>query len=191
MATRKKTTAPEQEVKEEVTAVQQPDDPSPAPAPEKKEPEKKKFAPDDMIHCTSVTVGELLCSGPRTGISYHAFGYGDEMYIQYQDLVALKMKKSQYLYAPHFVIEDEDLLNDPMWEDVKEIMEKVYADENLDDFFRLPPAKMKTVLKAAPRGFQNAVRVMAMTKIDEGELDSVNRIKVLDEVLGTDFKSLM
>ena len=30
-----------------------------------------------------------------------------------------------------------------------------------------------------------------MTKIDEGELDSVNRIKVLDEVLGTDFKSLM
>ena len=32
MATRKKTTAPEQEVKEEVTAVQQPDAPSHAPA---------------------------------------------------------------------------------------------------------------------------------------------------------------
>ena len=43
MATRKKTTAPEQEVKEEVTAVQQPDAPSHAPAPEKKEPEKKSL----------------------------------------------------------------------------------------------------------------------------------------------------
>ena len=153
MATRKKTTAPEQEVKEEVSAVQQPDASSPAPAPEKKEPEKKKFAPDDMIHCTSVTVGELLCSGPRTGISYHAFGYGDEMYIQYQDLVALKMKKSQYLYAPHFVIEDEDLLDDPMWEDVKEIMEKVYADENLDDFFPASSCQDENSFEGSPERF--------------------------------------
>ena len=68
MATRKKTTAPEQEVKEEVSAIQQPEAPSPAPAPEKKEPEKKKFAPDDMIHCTSVRLEN--CSAPGLALAF-------------------------------------------------------------------------------------------------------------------------
>ena len=113
------------------------------------------------------------------------------MMIEYQDLTALKMQHSSFLYMPYLTIDDEELLNDPMWKDVKEIDTKVYMKDDLDKFFSLSPSQIRSVLKGAPGGFKSAVRVMAMTKLDAGELDSMNRIKVLDEMLGTDLQSLM
>lgn len=188
MATRKKNMA---ETKVETTVVNEEQNiksESPKVAPES---QKKEYKPNDLIPCTSVTVGELICIGPRTGQRYNAFGYGDKIQIEYQDLMALKMKHSSYLYMPYLTIDDEELLSLPTWKDVKEIDVKVYMTDDLNKFFNLPLNQMKSILKKSPNGFKDAVRVMAMTKLDAGELDSINRIKMLDEVLGTDFQSLM
>ena len=152
---------------------------------------KREYKPADLIPCTSVTVGELICIGPRTGQRYNAFGYGDRIQIEYQDLMAFKMKHSSYLYMPYLTIDDEDLLSDPAWADVRDIDTKIYMTDDLNKFFNLPVNQMKSILNNSPNGFKTAVRVMAMTKLDSGELDSINRIKMLDEVLGTDLQSLM
>ena len=186
MATRKKTTTVTAETEVEAAVVKTEETPKAAPIPSKKE-----YKASDLIPCTQVTVGELICIGPRTGMRYNAFGYGDKMMIEYQDLTALKMQHSSFLYMPYLTIDDEELLNDPMWSDVKEIGTRVYMKDDLNKFFTLSPTQMRSVLKNAPNGFKSAVRVMAMTKLDEGELDSLGRIKVLDEILGTDLQSLM
>lgn len=183
MATRKKTTAVEEV---EAAAVTAEETPTAAPAPTKRE-----YKATDLIPCTSVTVGELICIGPRSGMRYNAFGYGDKFQVEYQDLTAMKMQRSSFLYMPYLTIDDEELLNDPTWKDVKEIDTKVYMKEDLDKLFSLSPSQIRSVLKNAPNGFKSAVRIMAMTKLDAGELDSMNRIKVLDEMLGTDLQSLM
>ena len=147
--------------------------------------------PGDLILCTSVTVGELLGVGIKSGILYRASGYGDPMHVQYQDLLAWKLRKSQYIYDPLFVIDDDELLADPIWADVKAVYDKMYKSVDLDDFFSMTPQRMRTTLKNSPKGFQEAVRVMAMTKIEDGSFDSLNRIKVIDEVLGTDLLNMM
>ena len=67
----------------------------------------------------------------------------------------------------------------------------MYKSVDLDDFFSMTPQRMRTTLKNSPKGFQEAVRVMAMTKIEDGSFDSLNRIKVIDEVLGTDLLNMM
>jgi hypothetical protein len=151
----------------------------------------KEFNPGDLILCRSTTVGELLCPAVKSGGLYRASGYGDLIHMQYQDLLALKLRKSQYIYAPLFVVEDEDLLATPIWADVKAIYDKMFEEEDLDEFFKMTPAKIKSALKNAPKGFQNAVRVRAATKIADGSLDSMNRIKAIDEVLGTDLMNMM
>lgn len=153
--------------------------------------DKKEFNPGDLILCTSVTVGELLGVGIKSGILYRASGYGDPMHVQYQDLLAWKLRKSQYIYDPLFVIDDDELLADPIWADVKAVYDKMYKSVDLDDFFSMTPQRMRTTLKNSPKGFQEAVRVMAMTKIEDGSFDSLNRIKVIDEVLGTDLLNMM
>ena len=188
MATRKKNVT---ETKVETTVVNEEQNvhsESPKAVPES---QKKEYKPNDLIPCTSVTVGELICIGPRTGQRYNAFGYGDKIHIEYQDLLAMKMKRSSYLYMPYLTIDDDELLSKPIWEEIKEIDTKVYMTDDLNKFFNLPVNQMKTALKTSPNGFKDAVRVMAMTKLDSGELDSINRIKMLDEILGTDLQSLM
>lgn len=187
MATRKKNTA-ETKVETAVVKEEQKVQETPKAAPKSA---KKEYKSADLIPCTSVTVGELICIGPRTGQRYNAFGYGDKIQIEYQDLLAFKMKRSSYLYMPYLTIDDDELLSDPAWEDIRDIDTKVYMTNDLDEFFDLPVNKMKAVLDSSPNGFKSAVRVMAMTKLDSGELDSINRIKMLDEVLGTDLQSLM
>jgi hypothetical protein len=54
--------------------------------------------------------------------------------------------------------------------------------------FKLPVAQFKAKLKKAPRGVQQAVKNIAGEKILNGSLDSLAKIKAIDEILGTDLK---
>ena len=185
MAVRKKT---ENEVIVEETPVIEEN----APVVEEKPSAKKPtYNPTDIIECKSVTAGTLLCSGTKSGTLYRAFGYGDMIQVQYQDLLGLKLSKSSYLYMPRMIIEDETLLNDPMWSDLKAIAEEFYKHESLDEIFALAPARLKTVLSKASVGLKNAIKVEAATRVSNGSLDSMNRIKVLEECLGIDLQILM
>ena len=150
--------------------------------------EPKKFSPDELITCRSVTYGTLLGEGRKTKMLYTWSGYGDEVEVEYQDLLSWKSTKSQYLYAPHFVIENDELLE--QWKDVREIHDKV-KQIDCDKFFDLPPEKLRIVLMNLPDGYKITVRNMANAKITNGELDSIAKIKVIDEIFGTDLKSLI
>lgn len=150
--------------------------------------EPKKFAPDDMITCRSVTYGELLGEGRKTKMLYTWSGYGDEVEVEYQDLLSWKSTKSQYLFAPHFVIENDELLE--QWKDVKAVHDRV-KQIDCDKFFELPSDKFRTVLENLPDGYKLTVRNMANAKITNGELDSIAKVKIIDEIFGTDLKSLI
>ena len=45
--------------------------------------------------------------------------------------------------------------------------------------------------KSAPNGIKESIKTMAAAKIMSGELDSLNRIKAIDEVLGTELMSMI
>lgn len=177
MATTKKTTIKETEIADENMAVE---DTKPA----VKQP--KKFAPDDMIPCRSNTFGELLLTGPKTRLLYRWANYGDVTEIPFQDLQALRSTRSSYLFRPRFIIEDEDLVE--LWaKDFKEMYSNVIM-EDMDELFELPVNQFKARLKKAPRGVQQAVKNIAGEKILNGSLDSLAKIKAIDEILGTDLK---
>ena len=57
---------------------------------------------------------------------------------------------------------------------------------DVEELFELPLGKFKTKLKNAPVGVQQAVKNIAGEKILNGSLDSIAKIKAIDEILGTE-----
>ena len=157
---------------------------------ETKTVEPRVFKPDDRILCRSVTQGELLLPG-KSGELYRWLAYGDEAYVEYQDLLALKSKKSQYIYNPLFVIEDEELLADNRWIDLAPIYEKLYAIDDFDELLNLPIGKFTEIFKMMPTGMRNSVKIEVATRLDEGTFDSLQKVKVIDEVCGSDLSCLL
>lgn len=154
----------------------------------KKAPAKssRKYAPDDLITCRSITYGELLLAGKKSKLLYSWANYGDTTEVEYQDLQALKSTRSSYLFKPRIVIEDEELVE--QWDKDFGEMYKSITDVDVEDMFRLPLNQFKSKLKKAPNGVQQAVKNIAGEKILNGSLDSLAKIKAIDEILGTDLK---
>lgn len=146
----------------------------------------RKYAPDDLIPCRSVTYGELLLSAPKSKLMYVWANYNDVTEVEFQDLQALKSTRSNYLFRPRIVIEDEELVE--QWsKDFKDMYSKI-THVDVEEIFDLPLGKFKTALKNAPKGVQQAVKNIAGEKIMNGSLDSLAKIKAIDDILGTDLK---
>lgn len=146
----------------------------------------KKYAPDEMIPCRSITYGELLLTGTKSKILYTWANYGDITEMEFQDLQALKSTKSSYLFKPRFIIEDPELVE--QWSNDLGKMYKEIVDVDVEDMFRLPLNQFKAKLKKAPVGVQQAVKNVAGEKILNGTLDSLAKIRAIDEILDTDLK---
>lgn len=175
-------------ISEEIENIVEVDDVQPT---TKKMPAKspRKYAPDDMITCRSITYGELLLTGKKSKLLYDWANYGDTTEVEYQDLQALKSTRSSYLYKPRIVIEDEELVE--QWGKDFVDMYKNIVDVDVEDMFKLPINQFKSKLKKAPKGVQQAVKNIAGEKILNGSLDSLAKIKAIDEILGTDLKLYM
>lgn len=146
----------------------------------------RKFEPDDLIVCRSITFGELLLTGKKSKLLYSWANYGDTTEVEYQDLQALKSTRSSYLFKPRFIIEDEELVE--QWgKDFGDIYKNI-EDVDAEDLLKLPVAQLKSKLKKASKGVQLAVKNIAGDKILNGSLDSLAKIKAIDEILGTDLK---
>lgn len=158
-----------------------------APTPAKKKT-PRKFEQNDPILCRSVTYGELLYPARKSQLLYSWANYGDTTEVEYQDLQALRSTKSAYLNAPYFVIEDDELLE--QWPELKKLYDKIAA-VDIDKVFNLPLNKFKTTLRNLPVGFRDSIKNIASAKILDGTLDSISKIKAIDEVFNTDLKMLI
>lgn len=154
----------------------------------KKAPAKapRKYAPDELVTCRSLTYGELLLTGTKSKLLYSWANYGDTTEVEFQDLQALKSTRSSYLFKPRFVIEDEELAE--QWSKDLGDMYKTIVEVDVEDLFKLPLNQFKSKLKKAPKGVQQAVKNIAGEKILNGSLDSLAKIKAIDDILGTDLK---
>lgn len=151
--------------------------------PAKKTP--KKYAPDERIECRSVTGGELILIGPKTGLQYSWEDYNDTAWVEYQDLQALQSRRSGFLVKPRFIIEDADLVE--QWGSMlKPIYDKVNT-ESIEAFFELPLSKFKAQLQVMPAGLKDAIKTRAVQMINSEELYDIRKVREMDAAWGTDF----
>lgn len=153
-------------------------------------PQPRQFNQNDLILCRSVTAGWLGVSG-KSGQYYVFENFGDECEIEYQDLFALKSRHSQYIYAPLFIIEDEELLGNPRWKDIATFYDEEVFNQDVDEILNLPASNFENALRQLPKGLAKTLQVKVAEKIENGTFDSLKKIKMIDEVYGTDFRSVL
>ena len=153
--------------------------------PSKSEPKKKAFVSTDGILCSSVTPGQLFVEGPKTGMTYTFADYGDETEIEYRDLTALVMTKSVSVFGPRFVIKDEDFVAE--MPQLEAFYAKQFSVKDLRKILTMPVEGMIKTIKELPKGAQDNLKIIAATAVENGSLDSIRKIKALDELWGTQF----
>lgn len=151
---------------------------------EEKVSKKKEFSPTDLIPCVSITVGGLHLTGMKSGDVYHWTNMGEVTEVEYRDLLAEVRNHSFYVYDPAFIIQDEDFLS--QHDDILVRYGNLYTPGDIEKVLQLPAPQLEATLKKMPIGAQNAVRDLAVRKINSGELDSIQRIKVIDSYFGTE-----
>ncbi len=147
---------------------------------------KRDFAPTDLIDCISITTGYMNYRGRKTGNEYSWENNGDITPIEYQDLRAAMLGRSSYIFNPLFIIDNEELLELPEWKPVKELYEDMYSPMDLGAIFSLNINEMEKVIRQLPIGARKSIGNLAKTMMDDGRLDSLQKIKKIDEILGTE-----
>lgn len=146
---------------------------------------KRVYKAEDPIRCISITAGELRMKGIKSGINYIWAGRNDVTEVEYQDLVAAIRSSKKQIFLPRFIIDDEELV--AQFPQVEKIYKNLFNYNDLKDVFNLTPAQMKQAIRNLPEGARNSIRSIAATEIAAGRLDSVQKIKALDEIFDTKF----
>ncbi len=149
---------------------------------------KKVFKDSDGIPCRSITQGALYMEGAKTHMLYEWVEYGDVTMVEYADLAAAVRTKSWFMFSPAFIVDDEDFIEQNV--QLKKFYDENYSVHDLEKILRLPIDKMREEITALPKSAIESLKSLAASSITEGELDSVKKIKVLDELFNTNLNIL-
>lgn len=150
--------------------------------------QKRVFSESDGIPCRSITQGGLYMEGAKTHMLYEWVEYGDTTFVEYADLAAAVRTKSSYLFGPLFIVDDDDFVEE--FSQLKKFYTENYTVSDLEEILFYPVDKMLEEISALPKSAIESLKVLAASSINEGTLDSVKKIKALDEVFGTNLNLL-
>lgn len=148
----------------------------------------KTFNPNDEIPCKSVTPWKLTAVGVDKNTVYHWEYFGDIEYIKYRDLQALR--RTEYVTKPSFIIMDKDLVE--QWK--RELGDRYKCFKSIDypeEYFDMDDDEFEDMIKSAPEWLGEIVKVTAMTMIRAENYPSIEKIKTIDEMLGTCIKEFI
>jgi hypothetical protein len=88
------------------------------------------------------------------------------------------------MYKPRFIVLDEDFIKE--YPNLEEVYASLYTVQDLKNMLKLSATQLKKAVEALPNTAKENLKTIVVTMIDSGQFDSVQRIKVLDEVFGTE-----
>lgn len=142
----------------------------------------KKFMPEDMILCKSVVPWKLNALGADRRTVYHWEYFGDEEYVKFSDLQA--MRRHNIITKPKILIQDSDLLY--QWRrELSDVYKHYLNVEYPEEFFDLNDEKFRALLTKAPETLREVIRVTCLSMIKNDNAPSINKIRMIDEILNT------
>lgn len=178
--TSKRTTVDENVVNEQVSVV------------EEKPKKPRKIADDEYIECKAMKNHRVIFIGAKSKDRHEFSGFGDICQIQYQDLRACITGRAKgFLFDPCFIILDDDVLAQPQFKKLKEMYDKMYVVEDVDELFEMRDIEFKAKLLAANEGLKELVLAAATQRLKEGTFNSITKLRMIDEVFKTGLKEFI
>lgn len=151
----------------------------------------RKYEPTDTIMCHSIFPGRFLFSGPKSKIIYPFEACGDENPVEYQDLLAAMMSKKKSIMAPHIVIDDEELLEDFRWKQVKKVYDSMFVIKDMDKFLSMPYESFKKEFEKLPIGVKKNVMLEISARVRDGYFSEMKKIRLVDEACSSNIAVLL
>lgn len=150
--------------------------------------ETKTFKPDDTIPCRSVTPWKLIALGVDKQTTYHWSYYGDVDYLTYRDLQALR--RTSYITKPKILIEDPDLCY--QWRrELGDTYKYFLGVDYPEEFFDLSDEDFERILNNAPDTLKEVIKVTAMSMIKNENYPTIQKLSLIDSILGTCLKEFI
>ena len=150
--------------------------------------ELRRYNLDDMIECRSVVPWKMVEIGADRITTYVWEGYGDIEMVPYRDLQSWRRK--DILTAPKIIILDADL--NELWKfDLSSTYKKYLSVDFPEEFFDIDDLKFRTLLTNAPDVFKEVIKYTAMNMIHNENYPSIQKIHIIDELLGTCIKDFI
>lgn len=148
----------------------------------------KKFAPDDMIPCRSIVPWYLEKVGLDRVTSYKWPNYGDLEYVAYKDLQS--WRRNTVVKDAMILIEDPDICE--QWKhDLGNIYQKYLGVDYPEEFFDLPDNKFEAMLRDASDTFKEVIKYTAIEMIRNENYPSLQKLTIIDNLLGTGIKEFL
>lgn len=148
----------------------------------------RKISPDEMIPCKSIVPWKLneLSVDKRT--VYHWEYFGDIDYIKYSDLQSMRTK--DIIRKPLIIIEDPDICYS--WRrDLGDLYSRYAGIEYPEDFFELSDEDFQKILTDSPKILKEVIAITARVMINNENYPSLNKIILIDNILGTCLKEFI
>lgn len=161
------------------------------PAPKKKRlPDQvvKKYNPDDQILCRSAVPWKLIAAGADKNTLYQWNNFGDYEYVLYKDLQA--MRRKGIIKNAKIIIEDPDICEE--WKyDLGDAYKRYLNVEYPEEFFDIKDDEFERTLKNAPETFKEVIKSTAINMIRNENYPSIQKLTIIDNVLGTGIKEFI
>ena len=77
------------------------------------------------------------------------------------------------------------------WKDVKDLYDNLYDASDINQFLALSPAQFKKALAEVPKGLKTAIKIEVATRLDNGTFDSIQKVRAVDEICGTELEKMI
>jgi hypothetical protein len=127
--------------------------------------------------------GKLSYRSKRTGEKFVWSEFGDEQEMELRELKAAKNTYKKFFTENWFMFNERWV---PEYLGVSKFYKNSLPIDNFDEIFDLTPEKLKQRIKLLSNGQKKSLAYRARVLIAEGEIDSLKKISVLEEALGTE-----
>lgn len=144
----------------------------------------RKIDPDDYVSVRNNTMGTLIyISSRQMGYNVTWEEFGDEEMIKYGELQAMRNSQKRFFTDNWIYIDDPEVVRAL---GVEKYYKHAVDPDSLRDLFELPVGQLRDRIAKMSDGMKDCIKRMAIHMYDAGELDSVSKMRVLEETL--DFK---
>lgn len=143
--------------------------------------DKKKVTEIDRyreVPVMNLTNGQLVYVSKKTGAEWVWETYGDIAYIEFQELQAIRTSSKAFIYDPLFMILDDEIVN---YLGLEKLYDKLLEVDDLDEIFRMNNKDFEKFIENAPKTIVVSVVTRAREKYEDNTLDSMYKVKYLNE----------
>ena len=143
--------------------------------------QKPGIDPSEQVEVRNNTFGRLVYSSPRMmGYTIVWDAHGDVQLMDYSEVQTMKNAFKRFFVNNWVTIDDPDVVEAL---GVSGFYKESVNGSNINELFSMSPSVIRKRVSAMNDGLKATVRAAAKQAVDDGILDSMKRIKALEESL--------